>query len=60
LAKWQTKNNLGYPLLSDPKREFIKAIGAKSGATTKRSHFVFEKVTGKLLNAHIGVKPDDR
>lgn len=60
LAKWQSKNNLPYSLLSDPTREFIKAIGAKSGATTKRSHFIFEKGTGKLLVASIGVKPDAR
>lgn len=60
LTKWQAKNNLGYSLISDPKREFIHALGAKSGNSTKRSHFVFEKDTGKLLEATIGVKPDDR
>jgi peroxiredoxin Q/BCP len=60
LTKWQTKNTLGYTLLSDPKRDFIKALGAKSQNSTKRSHFVFEKGTGKLLDVKLGVKPDDR
>jgi hypothetical protein len=60
LAKWQTKNNLGYSLLSDPKRDFITALGAKSPNSSKRSHFVFEKGTGKLLDVKLGVKPDDR
>jgi AhpC/TSA family len=60
LAKWQTKNNFGYSLLSDPKRDFIKALGAKSTTSSKRSHFVFEKGTGKLLDVKLGVKPDDR
>ncbi|KDQ16818.1 hypothetical protein BOTBODRAFT_106548 [Botryobasidium botryosum FD-172 SS1] len=59
-AKWQTKNNLPYSLLSDPKRVLIKALGASSGKTTKRSHFVFEKGTGKLVEQKIGVKPADR
>lgn len=59
LTKWQTKNTLGYSLLSDPKRDFIKALGAKSSNSTKRSHFVFEKGTGKLLDVKLGVKPDD-
>jgi len=58
LEKWQSKNNLGYSLLSDSKMEFIKVLGAQSGTSTKRSHFVFEKGTGKLLVASIGVKPD--
>jgi thioredoxin-dependent peroxiredoxin len=60
LTKWQAKNTLGYSLLSDPERKFIKLLGAKNGNGTKRSHFVFEKGTGKLLDAKIGVKPDDR
>ncbi|PVF96682.1 thioredoxin-like protein [Serendipita vermifera] len=59
LAKWQTKNTLGYSLLSDPNRKFIQLLGAKNGNSTKRSHFIFEKGTGKLLDAKIGVKPDD-
>lgn len=60
LSKWQSKNTLGYSLLSDPNREFIKLLGADNGGSTKRSHFVFEKGTGKLLEAKIGVKPDTR
>jgi len=58
-AKWQTKKNLGYSLLSDPKRKLIQALGAKSGATTKRSHVIFEKGTGKLVEKKLGVKPAD-
>jgi peroxiredoxin Q/BCP len=47
-------------MLSDPKRVFIEQLGAKNGNGTTRSHFIFEKGTGKLLQAQIGVKPDDR
>jgi peroxiredoxin Q/BCP len=55
------QHNLPYSMLSDPKRVLIEQLGAK-GATgsTTRSHFIFEKGTGKLLQAQIGVKPDDR
>ncbi|CAG7850262.1 SubName: Full=Related to DOT5-involved in derepression of telomeric silencing {ECO:0000313/EMBL:CCA71350.1} [Serendipita indica DSM 11827] len=59
LSRWQEKNKFGYSLLSDPERKFIKMLGALNGTSTKRSHFVFEKGTGKLLNASIGVKPDE-
>ncbi|KAG8757746.1 hypothetical protein FRC14_001575 [Serendipita sp. 396] len=58
LTKWKTKNSFQYTLLSDPNREFIAMLGAKTGNATKRSHFVFERETGKLLDAQIGVKPD--
>lgn len=47
-------------MLSDPKRVFIEQLGAKGGNGTTRSHFIFEKGTGKLLHAQISVKPDDR
>ena len=60
LSSWQEKNKFGYSLLSDPERKFIKMLGALNGTSTKRSHFVFEKGTGKLLNASIGVNPDKR
>ncbi|PCH38970.1 AhpC-TSA-domain-containing protein [Wolfiporia cocos MD-104 SS10] len=57
-TKWQTKKNLPYPLLSDPKRTLISALGAGEGGKTKRSHFVFEK-GGKLVDKKIPVKPAD-
>jgi len=57
-TKWQTKKELPYPLLSDPKRVLITALGAGEGGKTKRSHFVFEK-GGKLLDKKISVKPAD-
>ncbi|KAG8686035.1 hypothetical protein FRC09_014386 [Ceratobasidium sp. 395] len=56
-TSWQTKQTLPYPLLSDPKRTLIGLLGAASGNTTKRSHFIFEKGTGKLLDKQIGIKP---
>ena len=74
-SKWQTKvrissNNgpendfrlqkeLPYPLLSDPKRVLITALGAGEGGKTKRSHFIFEK-GGKLIKKEIPVKPAER
>ncbi|KAF9802746.1 hypothetical protein IEO21_09828 [Rhodonia placenta] len=57
-TKWQTKKNLPYPLLSDPKRQLISALGAGEGGKTKRSHFVFEK-GGKLVEKRLPVKPAD-
>ena len=49
-------------MLSDPDRVLIEQLGAKNieKNSTMRSHFVFEKGTGKLLDAHIGVKPNER
>ncbi|KAK1223607.1 thioredoxin peroxidase dot5 [Marasmius sp. AFHP31] len=58
-SKWQTKKNLSYSLLSDPKRVFIAALGAADKNKTKRSHFVFEKGTGKLVDKKNPVKPAD-
>ncbi|KIP09391.1 hypothetical protein PHLGIDRAFT_126396 [Phlebiopsis gigantea 11061_1 CR5-6] len=55
-TKWQTKKELPYPLLSDPKRVLITALGAGEGGKTKRSHFIFEK-GGKLVEKKIPVKP---
>ena len=55
--KWQKE--LPYPLLSDPKRVLIAALGAGEGGKTKRSHFIFEK-GGKLVDKKIPVKPADR
>jgi len=57
-TKWQTKKELPYPLISDPKRVLITALGAGDGGKTKRSHFVFDK-GGKLLDKRIPVKPAD-
>ncbi|KAI0682225.1 AhpC-TSA-domain-containing protein [Earliella scabrosa] len=57
-SKWQTKKNLPYPLLSDPKRVLITALGAGEGGKTKRSHFIFEK-GGKLVEKKLPVKPVD-
>ncbi|KAF4566456.1 thioredoxin-dependent peroxiredoxin [Pleurotus pulmonarius] len=55
-SKWKTKKELPYPLLSDPKRKLITALGAGEGGKTKRSHFIFEK-GGKLVDKKIPVKP---
>ncbi|KAJ8514496.1 hypothetical protein ONZ45_g7985 [Pleurotus djamor] len=55
-SKWKTKKELPYPLISDPKRKLITALGAGEGGKTKRSHFIFEK-GGKLVDKKIPVKP---
>ncbi|TFK18853.1 AhpC-TSA-domain-containing protein [Coprinopsis marcescibilis] len=55
-SKWQTKKELPYSLISDPKRVLITALGAGEGGKTKRSHFIFGK-GGKLLHKQIPVKP---
>ncbi|TRM59062.1 thioredoxin-like protein, partial [Schizophyllum amplum] len=57
-AKWQAKKTLPYPLLSDPGRNLISALGAGKAGKTARSHFVFEK-GGKLLDKKMPVKPAD-
>lgn len=54
------QHNLPYSMLSDPRRVFIEQLGAKNGNSTTRSHFIFERGTGKLLQAQISVKADDR
>jgi hypothetical protein len=53
---------LPYSMLSDPKRVLIERLGVKNVEknSTTRSHFVFEKGTGKLLDAQIGIKADER
>lgn len=53
------QKELPYPLLSDPKRVLITALGAGEGGKTKRSHFIFEK-GGKLVKKELPVKPADR
>lgn len=57
-TKWQTKKQLPYELLSDPKRVLIGALGAADGNKTKRSHFVFER-GGTLVDKKMPVKPVD-
>ncbi|KDR79327.1 hypothetical protein GALMADRAFT_1233899 [Galerina marginata CBS 339.88] len=57
-GKWQTKKELPYPLISDPKRLLITALGAGEGGKTKRSHFIFEK-GGKLVEKKLPVSPAD-
>jgi len=57
-SKWQTKKDLPYPLISDPKRILVTALGAGEGGKTKRSHFIFEK-GGKLVNKKLPVTPAD-
>ncbi|KAF8154472.1 thioredoxin-like protein [Crassisporium funariophilum] len=57
-SKWQTKKELPYPLISDPKRILITALGAGEGGKTKRSHFIFEK-GGKLVQKKLPVTPGD-
>lgn len=53
------QKELPYPLLSDPKRKLITALGAGERGKTKRSHFIFEK-GGKLVDKKIPVKPTER
>lgn len=56
--KWSTKQSFNYSLLSDTSAELIKKLGAFAAPkNTVRSHFIFEKGTGKLLEAKTKVKP---
>ncbi|KAI0037179.1 thioredoxin-like protein [Vararia minispora EC-137] len=66
-TRWQTKppgdrarqKELPYPLLSDPNRVLIAALGAKNDAgNTTRSHFIFEK-GGRLVDRKLPVTPKD-
>lgn len=57
-TKWQTKKELPYPLISDPDRLLIAALGAKENGKTKRSHFIFEK-GGKLVDKRNPVTPTE-
>lgn len=56
--KFQTKQNLPYDLLSDPKRTLIGYLGAKKTpqSGTIRSHFVF--VNGKLKFKRVKISPE--
>ncbi|CDO93907.1 unnamed protein product [Kluyveromyces dobzhanskii CBS 2104] len=55
---FQTKQSLPYDLLSDPKREFIGALGAKKTAVSGviRSHWIFKN--GKLEIKRVQVSPE--
>lgn len=55
---FQTKQNLPFDLLSDPKREFIGLLGAKKTAAAGviRSHWIFKD--GKLAVKRVQVSPD--
>jgi len=55
-AKWRLKKKLPYPLLSDPERVLIEALGAKNAKTgrTRRSHFIFTK-GGELVEKKVPV-----
>ncbi|KAK8865863.1 hypothetical protein IAR55_001011 [Kwoniella newhampshirensis] len=56
--KWITKKELNYKLLCDPESKLIKRLGAfVLPKNVKRSHFIFEKETGKLVDIALGVKP---
>ncbi|RXK36020.1 peroxiredoxin Q/BCP [Tremella mesenterica] len=58
--KWIKKKDLNFKLLCDPESKLIKRLGAfVQPNNTKRSHFIFEKGTGKLVDIAIGVKPAD-
>lgn len=58
--KWATKKTLQYELLCDPESKLIKKLGAfVAPNSTKRSHFIFEKGSGKLVDKAVGVKPAD-
>lgn len=56
-AKFKTKQNLGYPLLSDPTYVFHEKLGIKSAkAGTVRSVIVVQK-EGKIIKELKGVQP---
>jgi len=58
--KWQLKKEFPYPLLSDPDRVLVTALGAKDAGSnrTKRGHFIFAK-GGKLVEKKLPVAPGE-
>ena len=50
---FKEKQNLPYPLLCDPERTLIEAIGMKSAKGTQRGVFVTDK-NGKILAVEPG------
>ena len=57
LTSWKEKQRFPYDLISDPKRELIKALTG-SADKTKRSHFVVDG-EGKLAHVRLSVKPGE-
>ncbi|KAJ9105946.1 hypothetical protein QFC19_003280 [Naganishia cerealis] len=58
--KWATTKEFKYNLLADTKHDLLKQLGAfVPPKNIKRSHFIFEKGTGKLIEKKLGVKPAD-
>ncbi|KAJ9119116.1 hypothetical protein QFC22_003607 [Naganishia vaughanmartiniae] len=56
--KWATTKEFKYNLLADTKHDLLKQLGAfVPPKNIKRSHFIFEKGTGKLIEKKLGVKP---
>jgi peroxiredoxin Q/BCP len=66
LAKWKKKQNLPYPLLSDPEHEVADAYGVwgekkmygRAYMGIIRSHFVID-ADGKIADAQFKVSPKD-
>jgi peroxiredoxin Q/BCP len=66
LAKWKKKQNLPYPLLSDPQHEVAEAFGVwgekkmygRSYMGIIRSHFVVDE-EGKIADVQFKVSPQD-
>ncbi|EPX75358.1 thioredoxin peroxidase [Schizosaccharomyces octosporus yFS286] len=57
---FQTKQNFPYDLLSDPEGVLIERLGAKKpDGKLFRSHWIFEKGTGKCLVKEIEISPLD-
>ncbi|CAA21907.1 Peroxiredoxin bcp1 [Schizosaccharomyces pombe] len=56
---FKDKQNFPYHLLSDPKGELIKKLGAEKpgGGKLFRSHWIFEKGTGKCIVKEIDISP---
>ena len=58
MLNWKTKYDFQYDLLSDPNQLLIKAVGAKDGDKTTRSHVVVGQ-DGICLDIVIKVSPGD-
>ncbi|GMK59687.1 hypothetical protein CspeluHIS016_0802930 [Cutaneotrichosporon spelunceum] len=58
--RWKTKKTFQYHLLSDPENKLIKRLGAfVLPKNLKRSHFIFEKGSGELIDIALSVKAAD-
>ena len=66
LAKWKAKENLPYPLLSDPEHEVAEMYGVwgekkmygRSYMGIIRSHFIIDE-EGTIVDAQVKVSPKD-